>query len=263
MATDIAPRDKLKKKKKKSKRSEEMHVAEETEPTQSTYVPPEGFKLLASGSDYGVFDWDTFERNPNLELWAIRMPSGLKPKYLNNMSFPLPSSTTSEGAELARITAGKRQTQYSISPVSSSTGGEELKNVLCLLPKASRDGKLYPASRPISGHLIVSEVQPTILPEPGSLQVHRDIEQLPLPSSKRYSYPEGLLKHKYVPTAVPIEEMDMQSMPDESQIRVDSPQIRTTALRAAEIPESPTKRSKKRKKDEEEAEKKVKKVKAK
>ncbi|KAG8833259.1 hypothetical protein FRC17_011034 [Serendipita sp. 399] len=267
METGVASRGKHKKQ-KKNKKGDEIQLGEESNPASSIYKPPEGFKLISASSDYGVFDWDTLDRNPNLEIWAVRIPAGLKPKHLNNMSFPLPSRMPPGGGELARITTGKNQTQYSISSVSSSTGGEELKSVSCLLPKASKDGKLYPGksnyvSRPISGHLIISELQSTAPSEPNSLHAPREVEALPLPSSKRYSHPDHLLKHKYVPTAVSIEqEASTQQATGGLDVPARSPETYTSGSIYAHALENPTKRPKKRKKDEEGTSQKAKKLKA-
>lgn len=43
----------------------------------SPYEPPEGFTLLEGSSDVPHFDWDTINDDPNLEIWAIRLPTGV------------------------------------------------------------------------------------------------------------------------------------------------------------------------------------------
>lgn len=57
------------------------------------------------------------------------------------MTFPLPKNS-SQGP-IARITAGKKQTQYDITVASEATGGEEMKGLTCLLPRESKEGKLF------------------------------------------------------------------------------------------------------------------------
>jgi hypothetical protein len=88
------------------------------------------------------FDWDAVNNDPNLEIWAIRLPLQLKPKYLDKMSFPLPQKG-STGGKIARISAGKKQSQYDITLASGSTGAEEMRGMSCLLPRRTRSGKLF------------------------------------------------------------------------------------------------------------------------
>lgn len=44
---------------------------------------------------------------------------------------------------IARITAGKKQTQYDLTVASEFTGAEEMKGLSCLLPRKSKGGKLF------------------------------------------------------------------------------------------------------------------------
>lgn len=80
--------------------------------------------------------------DPNLEIWAIRVPLHFKARHLNNMSFPL-SQNVSTGGPIARISAGTKQTQYDILAASSSTGAEEMKGMTCLLPRGKKGGQLF------------------------------------------------------------------------------------------------------------------------
>ena len=58
------------------------------------------------------------------------------------MSFPLPQDGSTAGP-IARITAGKKQTQYNLTIASEFTGAEEMKGLNCLLPRKSKGGKLF------------------------------------------------------------------------------------------------------------------------
>lgn len=58
------------------------------------------------------------------------------------MTFPLARSDATS-RPIARISAGKKQTQYDITVASGSTGAEEMKGLSCLLPRRSKGGKLF------------------------------------------------------------------------------------------------------------------------
>ena len=220
--------------------------------------------------------------DPNLEIWAVRLPLKLKPKYLDKMSFPL-SQTGSAGAPMARISAGKKQTQYNITVASSSTGAEEMRGMVCLLPRRTKGGKLFLgqyfpyillesimgpnpslAQKPLTGCLLLSEspadpvssaseTRGASLPDPPS-------NGIPLPSSKRYSHPPHLLKHKYTPTSVRKADVAAAAMAGTDATKSDDPQ-RGHATPSMEVgggfvspPNSPSKSHRKRKKGDEELE---------
>jgi hypothetical protein len=68
----------------------------------------------------------------------------VKPKYLENAKVELPSSSKS-----ARIgTLNRKHATYDIWSVGDNdddqpVGGEEIKGLSCLLPKKSKNGKLF------------------------------------------------------------------------------------------------------------------------
>ncbi|KIM28843.1 hypothetical protein M408DRAFT_8613 [Serendipita vermifera MAFF 305830] len=232
-ATEL-PQQKQKKKKPK-------FVQEDSpEPVApSGYQPPNGFKLLGNDPEGGNFDWEAVSNDPNLEIWAIRVPLQLKPKYLDKMSFPLAKNGTTSGP-IARISAGKKQTQYDITVASGSTGAEEMKGMACLLPRKSKGGKLYLAQKPLAGHLLFSESSASPIATSASPTA------LPLPSSKRLSHPQYLLKHKYIPTSA-----------RRPTAEVEDPDITMDDVEQTIVPhdsESPVKPHKKRKKGDEELE---------
>ena len=70
------------------------------------------------------------------------MPLQLKPKHLDKMTFPLTQRST-RGGSIAKISAGKKQTQYDITVASGSAGAEEMRGMACLLPRSRKGGKLF------------------------------------------------------------------------------------------------------------------------
>lgn len=62
------------KSKKGKKRSEEDGPRNEGEDLTWAYQPPEGTEALENPTTLGDFDWDTFEKNEDLDLWLIRVP---------------------------------------------------------------------------------------------------------------------------------------------------------------------------------------------
>jgi hypothetical protein len=43
-----------------------------------TYKPPEGAILLDHSFDNGEFDWETIEKDPDVELWLVRVPEEVR-----------------------------------------------------------------------------------------------------------------------------------------------------------------------------------------
>lgn len=44
----------------------------------SSYEPPKGFKPMQDYLESETFDWNTVHQNPDLEIWAIRVPRGVR-----------------------------------------------------------------------------------------------------------------------------------------------------------------------------------------
>jgi DNA-directed RNA polymerase I subunit RPA34.5 len=193
------------------------------------------------------------------------------------MSFPL-SQNSSTGGPIARITAGKKQTQYDITLASNSTGAEEMKGMTCLLPRRTRSGKLficqylflflvrtiietYPnsAQKPLAGHILLSEspaapVASTSVAQ-GDLSTTTS-SAVPFPSSKRFSHPPHLLKHRYAPTSARRPNIRTVAADYNTALREDSQRDTFMELDGSTVshPSSPTKPHKKRKKVDEELE---------
>lgn len=45
---------------------------------RTSYKPPAGYEPISFDPDCPHFDWDTVNNDPNLELWAIRLPSSVR-----------------------------------------------------------------------------------------------------------------------------------------------------------------------------------------
>jgi len=158
--------------KKKEKASAADGAKNEGENLNWAYTPPAGAVLVGKEDiEAGDFDWDRINNDENLELWLIRVPESVsdiyrtihftcipglficyivllqvKPKYLENIKIDVPSSSKSALVG----TVKRKHTSYDIWSVGADSedtpviGGEEIKNLTCLLPRTSKKGKLYP-----------------------------------------------------------------------------------------------------------------------
>jgi hypothetical protein len=54
-------------------------VPKESDPDgfERSYRPPPGFKPSKPGIEAKEFDWDEVNDDPDLEIWAIRLPLGV------------------------------------------------------------------------------------------------------------------------------------------------------------------------------------------
>ncbi|PVF98318.1 hypothetical protein CPB86DRAFT_784948 [Serendipita vermifera] len=238
------------KKKKKPKFVQEDDKEVLPAPPALSYRAPPGFKLSKPALETKEFDWNEVNNDPDLEIWAIRLPQGLKPKYLENMSIPFPHDGASSGP-LAHIRAGKKQKQYDLTIASDLNGAEEMKGFKCLLPSSSDGRKLRLVSQPLAGHILFSETPPDASISnvgPHSSPSSSTLPPLPLPSCTRYSYPLELLKNRYVPTVAPKKQEETEE--DMSRRHAESLDEQMATQSTTDPPDSPsTSRPKKRKKD--------------
>ncbi|GAA5931331.1 uncharacterized protein JCM15063_001436 [Sporobolomyces koalae] len=140
--------------------------ARRVDPHTQKYSPPAGFKLAKDTTTQSAIDWDTINNNPDLQLWAVRVPAGLKAKHLDKLTIQLPSSAESTSATpVATFTASKSDYHAYLSPANKRKHGQpsELDNVLPLLPKKSAQNKLFQAPRPISQTLTIRRALPSAL----------------------------------------------------------------------------------------------------
>ncbi|KAK7438447.1 hypothetical protein VKT23_018059 [Stygiomarasmius scandens] len=197
-----------KKSKEKSKAKASTNGKEEGTDPSWPYQPPEGMSLLEDlGSSAEGFDWETLKEDKDLELWLIRVPEGVKPKYLDNLTLKIPSSsskTTRAG------TLPRKYTTFDVWNVGDNNdhtegavaGGDEIKNISCLLPRKTKKGQMRLAPRSISRHLVVSaqhakpsKIEAETSPDASTSTSDPAITRQNPP---RFTYPEEMLKHRYV-----------------------------------------------------------------
>ncbi|XP_006458667.1 hypothetical protein AGABI2DRAFT_176923 [Agaricus bisporus var. bisporus H97] len=184
------------------------------------YQPPaEAEPIDSTNEDYGEFDWDAVQEDEDVEVWVIRVPESIKPKHLEGLSFDLDEptlSTSSPSRRKKRRTAligslkrkhnsydiwslgdgrGEDQGEMTTEP-TSLIGGDELKSLSCLLPRNTKNGKLYAAPKPIARHILVS-AQPA---RPTTTSTDSDSPtEMVYTNPLRENYPPELLTHRFMP----------------------------------------------------------------
>ncbi|KAF9557731.1 hypothetical protein CPC08DRAFT_774114 [Agrocybe pediades] len=250
--TSSTSTSKDKKKKVKASTAAAGDAKNEGEDLNWAYAPPPGAVLLGKEDvDAGDFDWDRINNDENLELWLIRVPDSVKPKYLENIKIDVPSSS-SKSALVGNVK--RKHTSYDIWSVgddndnnddednNNSTvpiiGGEEIKNLTCLLPRTSKKGRLYPAPKPISRHLIISV--PPVTPSSEAAVGASQLKNPPRPV-----YPPEVLKHRYVPFGANIKPAPTTTASNAMDVDVDVDADAEAELAQPAPPPSPKKKSKK------------------
>ncbi|KAF5386640.1 hypothetical protein D9615_002039 [Tricholomella constricta] len=159
------------------------------------YKPPADVSLLQNTADAGEFDWDAVANNDDLELWLVRVPESVKPRYIENAALELPPTTTKS----SRMgTLKRKHATFDIWSVGEDdehgVGGEEIKALSCLLPRKSKKGILYPAPKPFTRHIVVSAQ--AVAPTPGPSSTG-PIEPHSRPT--REIHPKEVLTHRFMP----------------------------------------------------------------
>ncbi|EJD06224.1 uncharacterized protein FOMMEDRAFT_166471 [Fomitiporia mediterranea MF3/22] len=265
---------------------EEVEVAPEPETESSSSLVPPGSTRLTTLLDGDDFDYDTLEGNDDLELWVLRVPEGIKPKYLSNLTLTLPPPTTSTSSQKLGKLEGKTATYDVWSVPSSSTnttsfnadddgddeqgrdvgntvGGEELLGLGCLLPRRRKEGKLFVAPKPITHHLVLT-AQPTLpTPPPSSPEAETNNSgECTLKTSEgiyrspaRYQHPKHLLKHRFIPTGASegnhssSSKTGGEAVGEENRIEVDG-RASTSKTKVKATPSKTEKEKKKKEKKE-------------
>ncbi|KXN83230.1 hypothetical protein AN958_01681 [Leucoagaricus sp. SymC.cos] len=218
MSTTASTSTSTKHKKGKSKKSRTTPIEPSTDSGKNegvdlnwAYQPPPGAKPITTVEDNGEFDWDAVKEDDDVEVWVMRVPDNVKPKHLEGLSLDLSELSSSKKGKqkTSRIGTFKRKhISYDVwslgdedandNAVEAShphiVGGEEIKSLSCLLPRKSKKGKLYPVSKPIARHLIVS-AQP---PEPSTTE-NASTDLTTYKNPPRHKYPPELLKHRFMP----------------------------------------------------------------
>ncbi|KAF9036886.1 hypothetical protein BJ165DRAFT_1506698 [Panaeolus papilionaceus] len=198
------------------------------------YTPPPSAVLIKEDADTldkmdaGEFDWDRINEDEELELWVVRVPEAIKPKHLENLSLSLPSSSQKStrigtvkrktttfdvwsiadaGVEGDEPLINKRNNEKSKNGAADNAqapvGGEELKGMACLLPRKSKKGKLYPAPKPFTRHIVIAaqpiQPSPSLATSSITSDSPSESESAQYKNPPRYSYPKEVLKHRYIP----------------------------------------------------------------
>lgn len=184
-------KDKSKKKSKSQPVTVTDHGKNEGENPHWRYKPPPGSKLFDHAPETETFDWDSIQKDDDLEIWLIRVPDSVKPKNLDGLEIDAPSSSRS--GQVGSLS--QKSAVYDIWSMGDDdtdfAGAEELRGLSCLLPRIKKSGKLYIAPKDIARHLIV-----TAQPSRASPPEHPSILHQNPP---RPSYPKELLRHHFVP----------------------------------------------------------------
>ncbi|KAG2040279.1 hypothetical protein BDR03DRAFT_915936 [Suillus americanus] len=194
----IAPKAskiKIKETSKKKSKSQPVSVTDnsknEGENPHWAYKPPPGYKLFDHAFETETFDWDSVQKDDDLEIWLIRIPDSVKPQHLDGLEIDAPSSSrTDQVGSLSRKSA-----VYDIWSMGDDdtdfARAEELRGLSCLLPRKRKKGKLYIAPKEIARHLVVSAQSSRASPPEHPSILHQN--------PPRPSYPKELLKHHFVP----------------------------------------------------------------
>ncbi|KPV75998.1 uncharacterized protein RHOBADRAFT_53000 [Rhodotorula graminis WP1] len=148
------------------------------DPSLRKYTPPSGFKPLKATVDKGALDWDDLRDDPDLELWAVRVPVGLKTKHLDGLTLTLPPPELGTPSQpVGHLSAKKAEYDAFLTVPTSSTKrkrGEaapeeaegagaragELAAAVPLVPRKSHGNKLFQAPRPIARTLTLQRALP-------------------------------------------------------------------------------------------------------
>ncbi|KAF8643551.1 hypothetical protein AX16_008939 [Volvariella volvacea WC 439] len=195
------------------------------------FKPPPSVKVLEfdNEEDEGEFDWESVNDDKNNEVWLIRIPEGVKPKYLQGLTLQIPDSkkasvrTTKIGTlprkhisfdvwSLGEGDVGHGRTADDTVAASEAVSAEEMKGLTCLLPRKAK-GKLFPTPRPIARQIVLSAQAalptPAPSPAPGGVSVGKtiiagtetspEVTGPPYKNPERKSYPTEILKHQFMP----------------------------------------------------------------
>ncbi|KAG8765856.1 hypothetical protein FRC12_007246 [Ceratobasidium sp. 428] len=156
-----------------------------------SYKPPGGFKQIKSTDEEAVesgFEWSNINNNPDLDIWAIRIPAGLKASDLAGLKIQLPQGGAGDITGKLKKD-GANFTLQTVGGDSASGAGEEMQNMRCMVPKASEDGELYTTTKPLK-HLILVQQDPIPAPTAAPAQPAQPL---------RRQQPTDRLKHSFAP----------------------------------------------------------------
>ncbi|BGP13913.1 hypothetical protein JCM10213_002556 [Rhodosporidiobolus nylandii] len=157
------------------------------DPSTQKYTAPEGFKAVRVTKAHEQLDWDALNDDQDLELWAVRVPAGVKPKHLDGLTLTLPdAANTASRKAVGHFTAkkadydvfltggeasNKRKRDGEAAEVDDLPGAKELQSLVPLVPRKTRENKLFQAPRPIARTLLINRaLPPSVLASTSALQ---------------------------------------------------------------------------------------------
>ncbi|KAF8610756.1 hypothetical protein BDV93DRAFT_517854 [Ceratobasidium sp. AG-I] len=156
-----------------------------------SYQPPKSMKKVTSIDEESTsagFEWESLDENPDVDIWAVRIPAGFKASDLTGLKIKLPTNGTGNVSG----TLKKGNISFNLRTVGgedTSGGGEEMQNLRCMAPKESESGSLYQVPKPIK-HFILTPQDP--IPTPTSALA-------PPAQPPRRPQPIARLKHTFTP----------------------------------------------------------------
>ncbi|KZV60424.1 hypothetical protein PENSPDRAFT_759998 [Peniophora sp. CONT] len=168
---------------------------------------PEGAEPLPLDFEisYGEFDYDAIKKDPEVELWLVRVPNKLKPKRLADASIRDPEQAALHNGHAGYITDSKtsytawltdRERKEEDMGRDQRLPGEEMFGMDVLLPRQKKGGKLYQAPKPITRHLVIT-ASPA---QPDAPKLEEGVEEIVYKNEPRQNYPLELLTHRFLPT---------------------------------------------------------------
>ncbi|GAA5978821.1 hypothetical protein JCM11641_003574 [Rhodosporidiobolus odoratus] len=145
------------------------------DPSSQKYTPPTGFKAVKVDKEHADLDWDALNDDKELELWAVRVPAGLKLKHLDGLTLTLPEKGVDPRQAVGHLTAkkadynvflststvnNKRKRVEGTEDVEDTPGAKELQSLVPLVPRKREGNKLYQAPRPVTHTLVINRALP-------------------------------------------------------------------------------------------------------
>ncbi|GAA5888152.1 hypothetical protein JCM6882_000299 [Rhodosporidiobolus microsporus] len=147
------------------------------DPSTQKYSAPEGFKPAKASKAHEQLDWDELNDDKELELWAVRVPAGMKAKHLDGLTITLPDKEVTNPRQAVGHIKSKKGGDFDVflAPGASSgkrrragdddaeelvSGAAELQGLVPLVPRKSQGNKLYQAPRPIAHTLVINRALP-------------------------------------------------------------------------------------------------------
>ncbi|EJU05841.1 hypothetical protein DACRYDRAFT_13726 [Dacryopinax primogenitus] len=185
--------------------TEEEEVADSSAPDLLVESPfPDLVEVTAAGPP--EFSYQTISSNPNLQLFLIRLPPSIKPKYLENLELDLDVNDKGMLGSFQR----KGET-WEVRDASEASGAEEMQGLTVLL--RDEEGKGTHRIGISLSHILCSFAHNIIAPRliSRNLVITRSLPSLSLPSTSTVSHTQTALSSQ-PPTDYTIASMRPPSM---------------------------------------------------